>query len=515
MATIYGTSGHDQAALGGTDLIGTDQADYIYGYGGDDRIEGRGGNDQLLGGAGVNTILGGGGDDYVSSEGTLGWYDGGAGTDTLSFATIGSGGAFDLALGSGRFGATTPSGANAFTMQRFENFTAGSGNDIVWGTEGVNVLNGGNGNDTIFGRGGNDTIQGGAGNNELDGGAGNDYLFGSTGHDFIHGGSEHDWIEGGAGNDSLYGGAGNDTIKGGAGADIIDGLDGIDTASFAGLAAGIILDINGGTVRTPAGGGVEVDQIFRIEKVIGTSYADNMSAGATTELDGGSGDDFIASGSGANVLWGGAGTDMLGYNASTSAVNVNLNTGQVSGGHANGDSIWGFEGVRGSAYNDTLRANNAGSRLEGAGGDDTMTGGSGADIIVGGAGSDRLTGGGGADRFVFNFTSESAWASTNRDTITDFQKGLDRIDLSGIDANVQLGGNQAFTKVITSGQPYSDPNFTAGTISVWKATAADQTWVFLNTDNTDTGTGSNPYDAIEGMIILSGLHNLAASDFIL
>ena len=30
------------------------------------------------------------------------------------------------------------------------------------------------------------------------------------------------------------------------------------------------------------------------------------------------------------------------------------------------------------------------------------------------------------------------------DVITDFQKGLDKIDLSGIDANMTLGGDQAF-----------------------------------------------------------------------
>lgn len=514
MAIIYGTPGHDQTALGGNDLIGTEQADYIYGYAGDDRLSGRGGDDQLLGGTGINTILGGRGNDYISSESTLGWYDGGQEIDTLSFATLGTRGAFDLALGAGRFGAATTSGAGSFTMKNFENFTAGSGDDIVWGTDGANYLQGGNGNDTLFGRGGNDTLSGGAGTNELDGGAGNDMLMGGANDDFIFGGAGNDYLEGGAGRDELLGGAGNDTLKGGAGADIIDGLGGIDTATFDGLAAGIILDINAGTVRTPVNGSVEVDQIFRVERVIGTGYADNMSAGATTELDGGNGDDMIGSGSGANVLWGGAGRDTVSYHASTAAVNVNLNTGAASGGYATGDQLWGFEGVRGSIHGDTLRAASAGSTLDGNAGNDQLFGGSGADTLVGGAGNDKLTGGAGADRFVFASIGDSPWASQG-DEIFDFQKGIDRIDLSGIDANVHLAGNQAFTKVIVSGQPYADPNFTAGTIAFSKSAATNETLVFLNVDNTDTGTGSNPYDEIEASFTLKGLVNLAASDFIL
>lgn len=514
MATIHGTSGHDRKDLGGNDLVGTDQADYIYGYGGDDYISGRGGNDNLIGGAGVNTIYAGPGDDQVASDGAIGWYDGGQGVDTLAL-NFGGSGAFDLEAGAGRYGGgSSVSGAGAFAMKNFEKFYAGAGHDYVWGTAGANLLSGGGGDDFLFGRGGNDTLYGDSGNNYLDGGAGNDFLLGGAQSDTLYGGADADTLMGGAGDDQLLGGAGNDLLYGDAGNDILDGLDGFDTATFQNLGAGIILDVDTGSVRSPRAGGVDVDQIWRVEKVIGTGYADNMAAGRTTALDGGNGNDTVTSGAGANDLSGGNGTDTISYKPSTAAVNVDLNSGAASGGWAAGDTLWSFENAIGSAHGDTLRAKATGSTLDGFAGHDRLFGGAGADRLVGGTGNDVMTGGGGADRFVFNAVSDSPWTSAG-DTITDFQKGLDKIDLSGIDANVHAAGNQAFAKVITSAQPYADANFTAGTIAVHKAVAVNQTWVFLNVDNTDTGTGSNSYDAIEASFVLTGLHTLAASDFIL
>ena len=72
-----------------------------------------------------------------------------------------------------------------------------------------------------------------------------------------------------------------------------------------------------------------------------------------------------------------------------------------------------------------------------------------------------------------------------------------------------------FTTVVASAQPYADANFTAGTIAFSKSAAINQTWVYLNVDNTDTGTGSNPYDEIEVSFALAGLYDLTGSDFIL
>ncbi len=62
-------------------------------------------------------------------------------------------------------------------------------------------------------------------------------------------------------------------------------------------------------------------------------------------------------------------------------------------------------------------------RLLGRSSADTLSGGGGDDFLHDGAGADRLTGGAGADVFVFS-------SDTSTDQITDFELGVDRIDLS-------------------------------------------------------------------------------------
>ncbi len=91
--------------------------------------------------------------------------------------------------------------------------------------------------------------------------------------------------------------------------------------------------------------------------------------------------------------------------------------GKIFGGDGN-DKLFGSNSdddvIRGEADNDTIK---------GRGGDDDLDGGSGKDTITGGRGDDKITGGGGDDVFVFAKNQGS-------DTITDFQNGKDKIDLS-------------------------------------------------------------------------------------
>jgi Ca2+-binding RTX toxin-like protein len=62
-----------------------------------------------------------------------------------------------------------------------------------------------------------------------------------------------------------------------------------------------------------------------------------------------------------------------------------------------------------------------------------------------------LTGGAGSDTFDFNALSEMGLTSTTWDVINDFVHGLDRIDLSTLDANAALAGNQAFSAPVVGG----------------------------------------------------------------
>ena len=106
--------------------------------------------------------------------------------------------------------------------------------------------------------------------------------------------------------------------------------------------------------------------------------------------------------------------------------------------------------------------------INGTAGDDSLNGGSGNDIISGFGGNDVLFGGGGADQLtggagndVFKYTSESESGITAAlwDVIKDFTVGEDIIDLSGIDANTTIAGDQAFssTIILSSTAPFTAP----------------------------------------------------------
>jgi hypothetical protein len=94
---------------------------------------------------------------------------------------------------------------------------------------------------------------------------------------------------------------------------------------------------------------------------------------------------------------------------------------------------------------EVLQAGSASTILAGGRGNDTLIGGVGNDLLFGGAGIDLLTGGGGNDFFCFS-GADLETGIENSDIITDFKAG-DRIDLSRIDSNQILPGNQAFSYI--------------------------------------------------------------------
>jgi Ca2+-binding RTX toxin-like protein len=366
-------------------------------------------------------------------------------------------------------------------------------NPATEGTASDDRLAGGSDNDVIHGGDGRDTISGGPGNDSLHGGNGDDSLLGEAGHDFLFGD---------AGNDRLWGGDGNDIFVGGAGADNLAGGAGIDTARYEGSLAAIYINL---AANTAQGGDAEGDVFSSIETVIGSRFNDTLigdgtvntlsGGGGRDTLDGGAGDDTLdggegddslvgglgndvlrggagtdrlwgsdgndvfASGAGADILAGGAGIDTADYSASWTAVNATLGPGPSLGGEAAGDSFSSIENLTGSVYDDTLTGDSGSNqlsggvgndRLVGAFGDDRLEGGFDNDILIGGNGRDVLVGGSGMDRFVFELSFDSR--SGQEDQITDFSRGADVsqadvIDVSQIDANTSLLGDQAFVYV--------------------------------------------------------------------
>jgi serralysin len=75
---------------------------------------------------------------------------------------------------------------------------------------------------------------------------------------------------------------------------------------------------------------------------------------------------------------------------------------------------------------------------------DTFQGDGGPNWFQGGVGRDVATGGSGRDLYDFDRTGDSLPGSANRDVISDFAHNSDKVDLTGIDANSAVAGNQAF-----------------------------------------------------------------------
>lgn len=144
------------------------------------------------------------------------------------------------------------------------------------------------------------------------------------------------------------------------------------------------------------------------------------------------------------------------------------------------------DNMRGFAGHDLMLGNRGNDRLAGDGGNDTLCGGGGADTLAGNAG---------ADVFDYNLATDSGPRA--RDVITDFVRGVDRIDLSGIDANAATAGtNQAFTGFIRASADFTR----AGQLKFVDGV------LFGNTDADATA---------EFAIVLTGVTGLAVSDLVL
>ncbi|MDU8912518.1 calcium-binding protein [Aestuariicoccus sp. MJ-SS9] len=219
----------------GTGLIGTDEADRIFGgkssaaidaLGGDDFVRAGAGYDTVIGGNGHDTIMGGAGDDNIGAGAGSDFVLGGDGNDSLGGGpgddTV-DGDAGDDVIGGGSGNDTLRGGEGNDLVN------AGPGNDLLSDYEGSDTMGGSFGRDRILGGTGNDSLGGGSGkdviwgetgDDSLGGGAGDDTIAGSSGDDFLAGGGRNDSIEGGPGNDTINGGDGDDTMTGGSGSDV-------------------------------------------------------------------------------------------------------------------------------------------------------------------------------------------------------------------------------------------------------------------------------------------------------
>lgn len=498
--TLGGTAPINVFTSDGTSVvIGNGGANQITGGAAADLLIGGDGNDTLIGGMGADTLDGAAGVDTINyaAAGSLvnvSLYErravGGAGNDELISIENVTGSAFDDVL---------------FGNEVANTLLGGAGNDLLDGREGDDTIDGGAGDDVLLGALGHDTLIGGPGNDTANYAAApsaifvylnstpgnnnlwgvdtiiqvenvigtpfNDSITGTADDNILVGGGGQDTLAGGYGTDFLYGGSGDDTLFTGNGSDLLDGGDGNDTVRYTGdTGTGVNVALFLGSSVTF---GTNFETYVSIEHVIGTQFADHILGTSGTNillgqagndrlegregddsLDGQEGDDLLYGGAGEDVINGGGGVDTVSYADAPSGVNVALFLGNTTTFGGGFDRYLSIENVVGSAFGDHLLGDAGANRIGGRDGSDQMEGREGADllegengddILIGGAGADMLLGGAGADRFAFTGLTDSTSAA--RDRIYDFDRAVDLIDLSALDADSVAAGDQAFTLV--------------------------------------------------------------------
>jgi Ca2+-binding RTX toxin-like protein len=169
-------------------------------------------------------------------------------------------------------------------------------------------------------------------------------------------------------------------------------------------------------------------------------------------LDGGLGADAMAGGAGNDTYYvdnvgdtvtenASEGTDVV-YSSVSFTLGANVEKMILSGSAA-------IDGT-GNALVNVIRGNDVANTISGLDGNDTLYGNGGADTLIGGAGIDHMTGGTGNDLFVFANGDFGGVNTATADEIVDFTSGQDKIDLSQVDANSLLGGDQAFAFIGTA-----------------------------------------------------------------
>lgn len=317
------------------------------------------------------------------------------------------------------------------------------------------------------------------------------------------------------GDDTYYANDGNDLLVGHGGADKLYGEDGDDIFLIGGFGSGVqgttskADDGNKEWIATGANhdlivGGAGVDTL-RITTGIGA----NTKANGTVVLNN---DNFQSM----EVVQVGGTVGRL--NVEDSALQL-LNDHYYHRANSSVSDLSNTLGNNGGTINnvvvDASGLTTNGLRFEGNANQQTFIGTSKADVFVGNGGNDTLTGNGGADKFVFGKVYEqvvtgsstsvqtytnTAFNLTGVDTITDFTRGTDKLELH-LDQYSQLSSfNSSMLRVNASGTAQDSNDYL-----VYNTTTKT-----LSYDADGNGAG-----AAVNIAVLTGVTTLSTSDFII
>jgi len=488
--SVYGLDGADTLNGSGQDdlLAGAGGRDLLLGGDGDDRLIGGTDDDVLRGGAGADQLRGEDGNDTLIGGAGADFFDGGAGADLFVLGGIDAlrgdtisgltgGGVIDLSAlpallnvgglalpGGGVAALTFVVSANTQTIliDRDGDGTADAAFSITTGLPPQGLVEienrpgfyraaislnrtGTEFADTLSGGPARDTLRGAAGDDSIAGGFGADLLYGDDGNDTIDGGFGGRSVGSTApfADDTLFGGNGDDRlITGTSRSGELTGGDGADVFVF-------VRDDPGFSTR--AGPGVRITDFAEQDRIdlsalgplhlLAPGERFTLRPGEITQSPGGLQIDFDGDGVGDFSISASANA----FAETAPGSGVLQGAGLVLQGSGSADTLVGSaadDRIQGFGGDDTLFGNDGNDLLDGGVERDRLDGGAGRDTLIGGPGADTLTGGAGDDIFVFNRDDLN---DRIIDTIADFTVGSDRIDLSSIDANRTVPGDQAFT----------------------------------------------------------------------
>jgi Ca2+-binding RTX toxin-like protein len=462
--------------------------------------------------SGADFISGGSGNDWLMGYAGKDTLDGGLGSDTADYSDKTT--SVKVTLNKSTNATVYVNNSAEDTIKNIENINGGSAADQLTGDLLANTLNGNGGNDILKGGLGKDTLDGGTGTDTADysdkttsvkitlnkstnatvyvnnsaedtiknieninGGSAADQLTGDSLANTLNGNGGNDILKGGDGNDSLIGGAGTDSLEGGSGNDVyrleefrggndtILDVGGTDTLEWEDFNGNNALDIervsNDLLIKTYA-----IWNDGKWNTWNGSPYQTNTLKGFFTDAG------FIET--------------LKSINPTDPSITVTFVKG-TSGTDSNNILV-------GDSASNTINGNGGTDIIFAGLGNDSINGGTGDDRLYGGAGIDKLTGGSGKDIFVF-FSGDTGNSSATRDEITEFVRGVDKIDLRPIDAKSGNSINDAFT-FLTS------VNSSNANGALWFSNG-----VLYGSVDTDT--------ASEFQIQLTGVSTLYSSDFVL
>jgi Ca2+-binding RTX toxin-like protein len=411
-----------------------------------------------------NTINTGDGNDTIDSGLGSDVVDGGAGDDLLIIDYSSAGVVFSYNFGNSGFytgfesGSAAALGNISFSNIERLDVTGSSGNDLMNGLSGNDILRGGSGNDRIFGNGGADFLYGGIGDDQI----------------FSNGGTA--FIDGGAG---------------------IDGIDGDFSSATTDL---VFTDATflSGRITLPNGTvAINVELFDNLTTGSGNDQV-SFSRHRNNVINTGDGNDTIYSALGSDVVDGGAGDDLLVIDYSSAGIVSSFNFG--NSGFYNGFEVGSPAALGNISFSNIERLD-----VTGSAGNDTLYGLSGNDILRGGSGNDRIFGNGGAD-FLYGGTGDDQILSSGGASFIDGGAGID-----GIEGDFSAA---------TTNLVFTDTTFLSGSITLSNGTVAVNVELFdnlttgsgndrilytLNRDNIiNTGNGNDRINSGLGSDVVDG-----------